>query len=101
MIKYFNKEVDVDTQKYFYDYYAELDPECEEYLQFGADKCAVDNFDEFCEELNAIMIPNKEAPTKAGLKNKVQSKRCSSPKRLILLDKTQSLSGVIVFNCFI
>ena len=50
MKKYFNKEMDVDTQKYFHDYYAELDSECEEYLQFGADKCSVDNFDEFCED---------------------------------------------------
>ena len=58
MIKYFNKEMDVATQKYFYDYYAELDPECEEYLQFGADKCDVDNFDEFCEELNIDIKEN-------------------------------------------
>ena len=58
MKKYFNKEMDVDTQKYFDDYYAELDSECEEYLQFGADKCNVDNFDEFCEELNIDIKEN-------------------------------------------
>jgi len=28
MKKYFNKEMDIDTQKYFDDYYAELDSEC-------------------------------------------------------------------------
>lgn len=58
MKKYFNKEIDVDTQKYFDKYYAELDSECEEYLQFGADKCNVDNFDEFCEELNIDIKEN-------------------------------------------
>jgi len=58
MKKYFNKEMDADTQKYFDDYYSELDSECEEYLQFGADKCNVDNFDEFCEELNIDIKEN-------------------------------------------
>jgi len=58
MKKYFNKEMNVDTQKYFDEYYAELDSECEEYLQFGADKCNVDNFDEFCEELNIDIKEN-------------------------------------------
>jgi len=43
MKKYFNKELDIDTRKCF-DHYSELVSECVEYLQFGADKCSVDNF---------------------------------------------------------
>ena len=57
MKKYFNKELDINSLKYF-DYYSELDSECGEYLQFGADKCSVNNFDEFCEELNIDIKEN-------------------------------------------
>ena len=35
-----------------------LDNDIDEYLEFGADKCSVDNFDEFCEELNIDMKEN-------------------------------------------
>lgn len=35
-----------------------LDREINEYLEFGADKCSVDNFDEFCEELNIDVKKN-------------------------------------------
>ena len=57
MNSYFNRNMDEDSRKFF-SYYSDLDPDCEEYLQFGADKCDVDNFDEFCEELNVDIKEN-------------------------------------------
>ena len=57
MKSYFNRTMDEDSRKFF-SYYSDLDSECEEYLQFGADKCDVDNFDEFCEELNVDIKEN-------------------------------------------
>jgi hypothetical protein len=57
MNSYFNGNMDEDSRKFF-SYYRDLDCECEEYLQFGADKCDVDNFDEFCEELNVDIKEN-------------------------------------------
>lgn len=57
MNSYFDGSMDEDSRKFFR-YYRDLDCECEEYLQFGADKCDVDNFDEFCEELNVDIKEN-------------------------------------------
>jgi hypothetical protein len=57
MNSYFNGNMDEGSQKYF-SYYSDLDSDCEEYLQFGADKCDVDNFDEFCEDLNVDIKEN-------------------------------------------
>jgi len=57
MNSYFTGNMDEDSRKFF-SYYSDLDSECEEYLQFGADKCDVDNFDEFCEELNVDIKEN-------------------------------------------
>jgi len=57
MNKYFNREMDESSRKLFSNY-RNLDSKCEEYLQFGADKCDVDNFDEFCEDLNIDIKEN-------------------------------------------
>ncbi len=57
MNSYFDGSMDEDSRKFFR-YYRDLDSDCEEYLQFGADKCDVDNFDEFCEELNVDIKEN-------------------------------------------
>lgn len=57
MKSYFNGNMDEDSRNFFR-YYSDLDSDCEEYLQFGADKCDVDNFDEFCEDLDVDIKEN-------------------------------------------
>jgi hypothetical protein len=54
---YFNRTMKEDHRNCF-DYLSNLDSECDTYLQFGADKCEVDNFDEFCEDLNIDIKEN-------------------------------------------
>jgi len=48
---YFNNTMDIRLKK-CYDYLEFLDSNHNKYLQFGADKCEVDDFIEFCKELN-------------------------------------------------
>jgi len=40
------------------EYLNELDLSCDEYLEFGADKCGFDNFIEFCKEINIDFLEN-------------------------------------------
>ena len=51
-----------------------LDNDIDEYLEFGADKCSVDNFDEFCEELNIDMKENLIRIVHMYLKEKKKTK---------------------------
>jgi hypothetical protein len=48
---YFDGTMDSEARLLF-SYLEGIDNNCEEYLQFGADKCAVDNFFDFCKDLN-------------------------------------------------
>lgn len=48
---YFDETMDSEARLLF-SYLDGIDNNCEEYLQFGADKCAVDNFFDFCKDLN-------------------------------------------------
>ena len=48
---YFNRTMDRDV-RHLFQYLDGLDPNCESYMQFGADKCSVDKFLTFCEEVN-------------------------------------------------
>lgn len=74
---YFNEKMEKDSRNHFY-YLESLDSECNEYLQFGADKCDVDNFNEFCKDLdinveeNLLRIIdelNEEIKIKTDIKN--------------------------------
>jgi hypothetical protein len=48
---YFDETIDSEARVLF-SYLDGIDHNCSEYLQFGADKCAVDNFFDFCKDLN-------------------------------------------------
>jgi hypothetical protein len=48
---YFDETIDSEARLLF-SYLDGIDHNCSEYLQFGADKCAVDNFFDFCKDLN-------------------------------------------------
>lgn len=48
---YFDKTMDSE-ERLLFRYLDGIDNNCSEYLQFGADKCAVDNFFDFCKDLN-------------------------------------------------
>jgi hypothetical protein len=41
-----------------YEYLKELDKNIDEYLEFGVDKCEINNFNEFCEKINVDVIEN-------------------------------------------
>ena len=67
------------------EYLNKLDLSCDEYLEFGADKCGFDDFIEFCEEINIDFLENisriKSSTEKRYFdfysKNKKITMRCS------------------------
>jgi hypothetical protein len=48
---YYDETMDSEARLLF-SYLDGIDHNCSEYLQFGADKCAVNNFFDFCKDLN-------------------------------------------------
>jgi hypothetical protein len=54
---YLNDKLDFDAKKFF-GYLDKLDPNINQYIQFGADKCSVDDFIKFCEELDVDLLTN-------------------------------------------
>jgi hypothetical protein len=57
---FWNGNMSPDTKE-LYSYLEKLDNTCDEYLQFGADKAGVNNFDEFIEILGVeVKTPQKE-----------------------------------------
>jgi len=55
---YFNGRMNTKTQFYF-PYLQDLDPSLSQYLQFGGNDCGVDNFAEFCKEINVDITENR------------------------------------------
>ena len=43
---------------HLFNYLKDLDPNLSEYCEFGADKCYIENFQEFCDELNIDIADN-------------------------------------------
>jgi hypothetical protein len=54
---YKNDTIEKETRLLF-KYLDNIELDHDEYLQFGADKCNVDNFEEFCKELNIDLVEN-------------------------------------------
>lgn len=54
---YFDKTIRNDI-RYLFPYLDGIDDTQEHYLQFGADKCSVNSFEDFCKELNIDIDKN-------------------------------------------
>lgn len=54
---YFDKTMQDDI-RFLYPYLDGLDEKQEHYLQFGVDKCSVNNFEDFCKQLNINVKKN-------------------------------------------
>lgn len=54
---YFNNTME-EKYKYLYDYFYKLDSDLPEYCEFGADKCKISNFKEFCNNLDIDIVEN-------------------------------------------
>jgi hypothetical protein len=56
---YFDETMDSEARLLF-SYLDGIDHNSSEYLQFGADKCGVDNFSDFCKDLNIDVNEKKQ-----------------------------------------